>query len=93
MSTGNRHILDLRGLLTSMGLLKVSRKFLDLEPGETLIVECDHESLRQDIMNILDSRQIEVASCETQADVFRLCIVKQNKDHEEPPSLACKCGE
>jgi len=92
VNTGNQYILDLRGVLTSMGLLKASRKFQVLEAGATLIVECDDEALGQDILNILDPSQIKVASCDKQADVVRLCIVKQDKGREGSPPLACSCG-
>jgi TusA-related sulfurtransferase len=88
-----QHTLDLRGSLTSMGLLKASRKFQDLEPGETLIVECDDPALREDILNILDSSQVKAASCEERAEAFRLCIVKQHRDPQGPPPLSCGCGE
>lgn len=85
------HFLDLTGALTAIGLLKVSRTFQDLKPGQTLVVQSDVQSIREDILRILDTAQIRKVWTEELGHVFRLCIVKQEGQMGGSQPIRCGC--
>ncbi|MFP4285348.1 MAG: hypothetical protein ACLFQG_07320 [Desulfovermiculus sp.] len=85
------YFLDLTGTLSAIGLLKVSRIFQDLKPEQTLVVQSDVQSMREDILRILDPAQIKKAWTEQPSHVFRLYIVKKEGQMGGSQSVKCDC--
>lgn len=85
------YFLDLTGTLSAIGLLKISRTFQDLEPGQTLVVQSDVQSMREDTLRILETAQIRKVWIEELGHVFRLYIVKQEGQRDGSQTVKCGC--
>jgi TusA-related sulfurtransferase len=85
------YFLDLTGTLSAIGLLKISRTFQDLEPGQTLVVQSDVQSMRDDTLRILETAQIRKVWIEELGHVFRLYIVKKEGPRDGSQTVKCGC--
>ncbi len=78
MKTKADHILDIADALPDFALLKISRTFRDMNPGEMMeILGCDAD-IREDLLRILPDHVFRLIR-EEAGPPCRLWILKQRK--------------
>jgi TusA-related sulfurtransferase len=59
-----QHTLDLRGVIISFSLLKVSQVFKTIKPGELLEIFCSDPDIQKDLFKILPESSYELTLME-----------------------------
>lgn len=74
------HILDLRGFIIPIALLKVSQVFREMLPEQTLEILCHDSDIRNDLVKILPNFSCEMVNAEASPDgnAFRLMMKKKH---------------
>jgi TusA-related sulfurtransferase len=80
-----RHNLDLRGTIIPFSLLKASRTFKMINPGEILEVLCSDPEVHQDLCKVLPAASYDLISMEALEDdqvSYRLRLVKKQLEDQ-----------
>ena len=74
------HIIDLRGFIIPIALLKVSQVFREMLPDQTLEVLCYDSEIRNDLLKILPALSYELIFAEDTRDgnSFRIQMKKKH---------------
>ncbi len=74
------HILDLRGFILPIALLKVSQLFREMAPEQTLEILCHDSDTSSDLLKILPAYSCELIFVEEAANdhSFRFHMKKKN---------------
>jgi|GEM_PF-4293554 len=69
--------LDMRGMMTSYGLLKVIQVFKDLAVGQVMEIKTENESIGNDILNVLKHFSFTVVKADKVKGFFCLRLKKE----------------
>ena len=74
------HIIDLRGFIIPVALLKVSQVFREMLPDQTLEVLCCDSDIRNDLLKILPATSYELifAGDTRDGNAFRIQMKKKD---------------
>ena len=76
------HILDLRGIIPPITLLKVSKTFREMKPNEILEIMGRDPDTRRDIFKVLPDVSYElivIEDLEEEHDSYRILMKKRDK--------------
>ena len=71
------HQLDLRGMISPITLLKVTKAFRRLDPGETLEIVGTDVQTRIDIFQVLKATRYELISSEDDRACYHILLRKK----------------
>lgn len=69
-------VVDLRGLIAPVTLLKVKQAFGSIETGETLLILGSDPETRRSLFRVLDAGGYEVVGMKEGAGSYQICLKK-----------------
>lgn len=76
MNRKPEHLLDLRGAISPVTLLKVIERFRTVKPGESLEILGSDPATRSEIRQVLQGFALERMDIEDQGDAYRIHLTK-----------------
>jgi TusA-related sulfurtransferase len=74
-----KHVLDLRGLIIPLTLLKITQGLRNMAGGETLEIMGTDPDTRKDLLRILDLSPCEVLSVRDEGDGYFVLLKKNER--------------
>jgi TusA-related sulfurtransferase len=72
----SRHLLDIRGAIAPITLLKVTQAFREMRTGETIEILVSDQDTRLDLFKVLPSSHYEIIEIKEKASFFRILLRK-----------------
>lgn len=77
MESKKDHILDIRGTIIPITLLKITQTFRELNPGETMEILVGDEDTREDLFKVLPASLYEVIEVKEEESFCRIFLKKE----------------
>lgn len=71
------HILDIRGTIIPITLLKVTQTFREMNPGETMEILVGDRDTREDLFKVLPASLYEVIEVKEEESFCRISLKKE----------------
>ncbi len=78
MTTVPDHILDLRGAVIPLTLLKISQEFREIKVGETMEILLNDPDTRRDLFKILPAFSYKLMDLNDEGSFYRIRLIKKS---------------
>ena len=77
MTTVPDHILDLRGAIIPLTLLKISQEFREIQAGKTMEILVNDPDTRRDLFKILPAFSYKLMNLNDEGSFYRIRLIKE----------------